>query len=194
MSLLVRINAAMSVVFIGAAFIAGYCCWSILETNARREVLAEAGLMMDSALATLFGSRFRALVQQARNFGLAFASAHLAHLGMVVWMLLSTEKPFPRSSLVFFGVAVFWTYLLALLSVRRLSAMLNPTSWRLVRIVSVEYISYAFIVDFAKNPFWDGAVHLVEYLPFLVLALAGPFLRVAAAVKRVSEARRLSTS
>ena len=52
MSLLVRINAAMSVVFIGAAFIAGYCCWSILETNARREVLAEAGLMMDRALAT----------------------------------------------------------------------------------------------------------------------------------------------
>ena len=42
----------MSLVFIGAAFIAGYCCWSILETNARREVLAEAGLMMDSALAT----------------------------------------------------------------------------------------------------------------------------------------------
>src|ERR1017187_5020862 len=52
MSLLVRINAAMGVVVIGAAFIAGYCCWSILEANARREVLAEAGLMMDSALAT----------------------------------------------------------------------------------------------------------------------------------------------
>jgi len=52
MSLLVRINAAMSVVFIGAAFIAGHCCWSILEANARREVLAEAGLMMDSALVT----------------------------------------------------------------------------------------------------------------------------------------------
>ncbi len=52
MSLLVRINAAMSLVFIGAAIIAGYCCWSILEANARREVLAEAGLMMDSALAT----------------------------------------------------------------------------------------------------------------------------------------------
>ncbi len=42
----------MSLVFIGAAIIAGYCCWSILEANARREVLAEAGLMMDSALAT----------------------------------------------------------------------------------------------------------------------------------------------
>ncbi len=42
----------MSVVFIGAAFIAGYCCWHILEANARREVLAEAGLMVDSALAT----------------------------------------------------------------------------------------------------------------------------------------------
>jgi len=42
----------MGVVFIGAAFNAAYCCWAILEANARREVLAEAGLMMDSAVAT----------------------------------------------------------------------------------------------------------------------------------------------
>ncbi len=51
MSLLIRINMALSLVFVCAAGIAGYACWSILEANARREVLAEAGLMMDSALA-----------------------------------------------------------------------------------------------------------------------------------------------
>jgi hypothetical protein len=33
------------------ALIAGYACRSILEANAQREVFAEAGLMMDSALA-----------------------------------------------------------------------------------------------------------------------------------------------
>jgi HAMP domain-containing protein len=51
MSLLVRINLALGAVFVAAALIAGYACRTILEANAQREVFAEAGLMMDSALA-----------------------------------------------------------------------------------------------------------------------------------------------
>ena len=51
MSLLIRINVALGVVFVAAAVIAGYACHSILEANAQREVFSEAGLMMDSALA-----------------------------------------------------------------------------------------------------------------------------------------------
>jgi HAMP domain-containing protein len=51
MSLLFRINAALGAVFLIAALVAGYTCRSMLEANAQREVLAEAGLMMDSAAA-----------------------------------------------------------------------------------------------------------------------------------------------
>jgi HAMP domain-containing protein len=51
MSLLVRINLALGAVFIIAALIVGYACRAILEANAQREVFADAGLMMDSALA-----------------------------------------------------------------------------------------------------------------------------------------------
>jgi HAMP domain-containing protein len=51
MSLLLRINAALGGVFLLAACLAGYICWTMLEANAQREVLAEAGLMMDSAAA-----------------------------------------------------------------------------------------------------------------------------------------------
>ena len=51
MSLLFRINAALGGVFVLAALLAGYVCWTMLEDNAQREVLAEAGLMMDSAAA-----------------------------------------------------------------------------------------------------------------------------------------------
>jgi HAMP domain-containing protein len=51
MNLLVRINAALGAVFVLAALVAGYLCWRILETNARHDVLAEAGLMLDSATA-----------------------------------------------------------------------------------------------------------------------------------------------
>ncbi|HEX3396425.1 MAG TPA: DUF3365 domain-containing protein [Steroidobacteraceae bacterium] len=51
MSLLFRINAALGAVFLIAALLAAYICWTMLEANAQREVLAEAGLMMDSAAA-----------------------------------------------------------------------------------------------------------------------------------------------
>lgn len=51
MSLLIRINLALGAVFVAAALIAGYACWTILEANAQREVFSQAGLMMDSALA-----------------------------------------------------------------------------------------------------------------------------------------------
>jgi HAMP domain-containing protein len=51
MSLLIRINLALGAVFVVAALSAGYFCGTILEANAQREVFAEAGLMMDSALA-----------------------------------------------------------------------------------------------------------------------------------------------
>lgn len=51
MSLLLRINLASGAVFVVAALIGGYAFLGILQGNAKREVLAEAGLMMDSALA-----------------------------------------------------------------------------------------------------------------------------------------------
>jgi HAMP domain-containing protein len=51
MSLLIRINLALGAVFLIGASAAGYACWTILAANAQREVFAEAGLMMDSALA-----------------------------------------------------------------------------------------------------------------------------------------------
>jgi HAMP domain-containing protein len=51
MSLLLRINAALGAIFAVAGLIAAYACWSILENNARHEVLAEASLMLDSASA-----------------------------------------------------------------------------------------------------------------------------------------------
>jgi HAMP domain-containing protein len=51
MSLLVRMNAVLGAAFAVAALIAGYVCWSILAANARQQVLAEAGLMLDSATA-----------------------------------------------------------------------------------------------------------------------------------------------
>ena len=51
MSLLVRVNLALIVVFALGATITGFVCRAVLEANAEREIRTEAGLMMDSALA-----------------------------------------------------------------------------------------------------------------------------------------------
>ena len=132
------------------------------------------------------------LAQRARDFGLSFASAHLAHLGLVAWLFYFSATPFPRAPLILFSVAVFWTYLLALLSIGRVAAKLSPRLLRILRTVGVEYIALVFLFDFAKNPFQAGIVHLLIYLPFLALAVAGPVLRLAAVMKRMSQARALA--
>jgi hypothetical protein len=145
--------------------------------------LASAG----PALTTLFGSRFLPLARRARDFGLAFAAAHLAHLGVVAWIYSTSVDVPERSTLIFFGIAVFWTYLLAILSWNHLAARLNPRVWRLVRTVGVEYIAFAFWTDFAIHTFGSGILNFFVYLPFVSLAVAGPPLRLAAALKRLSE-------
>jgi hypothetical protein len=144
------------------------------------------------ALATLFGSKFQALAHRARDLGLSFASAHLVHLGLVAWVYYVAPDTPPRSALIFFGIAAIWTYVLAILSIKRLSARLNPRVWRTVRTLGVEYISLAFLTDFARNPFQGGVLDAANYLPFLALAIAGPILRLAALVKRLSQVRRLA--
>jgi hypothetical protein len=148
--------------------------------------LASAG----GALATLFESRFANLAARARDFGLAFASAHLVHLGLVAWLYYTSMGP-SRFTLILFGIAAFWTYLLALLSIRRVTATLNPGIWKILRTIGTEYISFAFLYDFARNPLQGGFLRLVAYLPFLILAVAGPLLRLAALLKK-RQARRLA--
>ena len=51
MNLLLRINVTLGLAFALGAVAAGYVCWGTLEKNAERQVITEAGLMMDSALA-----------------------------------------------------------------------------------------------------------------------------------------------
>jgi HAMP domain-containing protein len=52
MNLLIRINTILGVALIAAGLILAYVCWNVLQANAKQAVLLEAGLMMDSALAT----------------------------------------------------------------------------------------------------------------------------------------------
>jgi hypothetical protein len=139
-----------------------------------------------SALGVLFGPSFKPLATRARDFGLAFASAHSVHVGLVAYMLHSETTPFPRGALVFFGVGVFFTYLLALISLSAgLRDLLGTRTWRTIRNVGLEYINYAYFADFSTRTFHKGTAHMLVYLPFLLLTLAGPLLRLAAFIYRL---------
>ena len=138
-----------------------------------------------------FGAIFEPLKQRAREFGLAFASAHLAHIGLVGWLCWIGATP-SVGTFVFFGIAVVFLYLMALFSIGNLQMAVGPRWWWLLRIIGMNYIAYAFFVDFAKYPLNGGVKHVVEYLPFVTLAVAGPFLRLAAWTLQMKD-RWLST-
>lgn len=140
------------------------------------------------ALVALFGSAFLPLKHHAREFGLAFASALFVHLSLVAMLCLIGAAPGPLT-FMFFGVGVVWAYLLALFSVPRLHELLGAKNWRVLSTVGMNYLAFAFIVDFLKTPLGGGTKHLIEYLPFVVLSLAGPCLRLAAFAQRLARSR-----
>ena len=99
-----------------------------LRATARLSFLLFWVAYAGSAMASLFGSRFQTLKLRAREFGLAFASAQLVHIGLVVWLCLIGAAP-DVSTFVFFGIALAWVYLLALFSIGRMRRALGPGSW-----------------------------------------------------------------
>ena len=155
-----------------------------LQATARLSFLLFWLAYTGSALRTLFGAAFEPLKRRAREFGLAFASAHLAHLGLVGWLVYIGAAP-ARGVFIFFGIAVVWTYLLALFSIGRLQQLLGQKGWWLLRAVGLNYVAYAFAVDFLRFPLLADVKRSAEYLPFAVLAVAGPMLCFAAFVYRV---------
>lgn len=144
---------------------------------------------LGGALTTLFGPGFKPLARRGRGLGLAFAAAHLVHVALVVWLYhISSRPPVGTSSAIYFGIALLFTYLIALFSVPSLFAMLPPRLWRLLLTVGMEYIALAFLRDFLQNPFHHGLVNLLAYLPFIALGCAALLLRLCAYAKRYAGA------
>src|SRR6202142_3557604 len=120
-----------------------------LQVTARFSFLLFWPAYAAGAMLALFGPIFEPFKGRAREFGLAFASAHLVHLALVAWLSYIGHAP-SGGVFVFFGVAVLWTYLLALFSIRRLQQALGSRGWWFLRVVGLNYIAYAFAVDFLK--------------------------------------------
>jgi hypothetical protein len=139
------------------------------------------------ALAILFGPAFAGLARQARALGLAFATALQVHIGLVVWLgVVIGQIPLHGGLLWFFLVALFFAYLLALLSfgigMRNLGRL-----WRSLIFFGTTYILIAFGRDFVLGALDPKAQHwpdAAEYLPFALLSLIAIPLRLAAFLRQ----------
>ena len=138
------------------------------------------------ALTAIFGSRFQNLARRGRDFGLAFASAHLVHVALVAYFFYSV--PDPNVTLLYllvFWIGVFWTYLLTILSFRnQFSVWLGARRWKVVLKIGVEYIAFAYVFEFANRMLDGNRSNAMHYLPLFAAAVGGPLLRLAAAIKR----------
>jgi hypothetical protein len=99
-----------------------------LQVTARFSFLLFWPAYAAGAMATLFGPAFEPLKRRGREFGLAFASAHLVHLGLVAWLTSIGAAP-ALGVFLFFGLAALWTYLFALFSIPRLQKALGSKGW-----------------------------------------------------------------
>jgi hypothetical protein len=138
------------------------------------------------ALVSLFGSAFQPLKRLAREYGLAFASVLIVHLALVARLCLIGSAP-PLMTFVIFGTAAAFAYMLAFFSVPRLQHALGPECWKALRIIGMNYIAFAFALDFLRHPLGGGILHVLEYAPFAALAVAGPCLRLAQFAQRATQ-------
>ncbi len=152
-----------------------------LAATARLAFLMFWPAYVGGALTSVFGNVFSPLRDHARDLGLAFAGALFVHLWLVVCLCAIGHAP-GKGTFVIFGVAAGFTYLLALLSVRRVRQALPQKLWPPIRFVAMNYIAFAFLYDFAKFPL-DDLRSVVRYLPFAALAILGPMLKLAAWVQ-----------
>ena len=154
-----------------------------LAATARLAFMVFLPAYCGGALVALFGGLFAPIKLRAREFGLAFASALLVHLGMVLWRTLAGDPP-GAGLVTFFGAGAVLAYLLALFSIPSLHKALGRKYWLVLNKVGMNYIAYAFFVDFAKHPLEGGVKRVIEYLPFVILAVAAPLLRLGAFAMR----------
>ena len=150
--------------------------------------LAYAG----GGLVVLLGPTIKPLQRHGRDLGLAFASAHLVHMGLVVWLCWIGATP-ATEVFRFFVPPLAIVYILALFSIRSLQQMISRTLWNVLRTVGMTYIAYAFAADFLSSPLSGNTTRVLMYAPFAVLSIAGPVLHAISLVPSFRRARQASS-
>ena len=132
------------------------------------------------AIAKLFGPQFNGLARRGRDWGLAYASAQLVHVALVLWIFYLV--PSHIGGMVFFWVGILCTYVLALFSLKEMREALGQQLWQISRTIALEYIALVFAADLILLPVQEnrfGKYWLLTYAPFALMLICGLGLRVA---------------
>jgi hypothetical protein len=156
-----------------------------LRATARWSFLLFWLAYIGSAMANLFGSRFDRLAQHGRQLGLAFASAQVIHVGLVLWLLYLPAGP--GGAMLLFWAGIACTYLLALFSWPRIRDALGPRLWQIFRAAAMEYIAFVFALDFILLQLQKhgATAYPLSYVPFAVMLVGGFCLRLIALARWV---------
>ena len=135
------------------------------------------------AMAKLWKLQLGGLVHCGRELGLAFASAQLVHVGLVLWLLHITTGPV--GSMLFFWIGVLCTYLLSLFSLPRFRDALGLRFWWAFRLFALEYIALVFADDFILIPLQATGFrsYPVSYVPFAILLVGGAGIRLTTFIR-----------
>jgi hypothetical protein len=136
-----------------------------------------------SSIAAFCGSYLKGLTRRGREFGLAFASAQLVHIGLVAWLFHISAGP--EDAMTFFWIGTICTYLLALLSFAPFRNVVAPRFWRAIRLIALEYIALVFAADFILDPLQSKGLrgYPQSYLPFALMLVVGAVFRVTALIR-----------
>lgn len=152
-----------------------------LRATARLSFLLFWPAYAGSALAALSG--WEAAGCHGRDWGLAFAAAHLVHVGLILWLYQGLgEAPIRGGVLVFDGLGLAAVGVLVALSAGRVRRWLPVPAWRRLRDLALHMVALVFLADFVLAPLRFGAPHPFQVLPFTALTLLAGLLRLAAAL------------
>jgi hypothetical protein len=122
--------------------------------------------------------RLDGLARRGRELGLAFASAQLIHVALVLWLCHIANGPV--GAMIFFWFGIVCLYMLALFSLPRLRNALQPRHLRTLRTIAIEYIALVFAYDLILGPLQAGYdKYPWSYLPFALLLVGAASLRIA---------------
>jgi len=178
-------NLALAAIIVATYGSGGHGTTLALRATARASFLWFIAAYAGGALSTLFHPRLQPLKRLGRELGLAFAAALLVHLSLVGWLCWIGDAP-EIGLFAFFGPVAVLTYVLAFFSFRNLHTILGPRLWKQFRLIGMTIILFAFLRDFVRQPLHPA------YLPFIVMCIAAPLLRLTAWMLRSSKSNSMT--
>ncbi len=191
-----RNSATLAAAFLGAALIAAVYLYyggnsddnirAALRSSARCAFLLYLLAFIARPLQQIYSTRVtRALLKHRRQFGIAFAGVHSAHLALIFYR--AQQVPDFNVDLIgsHFGVIVYLLILFMLItSFDAPARAIGPRNWKILHTTGVYAIGFALAQTLLPNSRAEAS--RPDYILFTVLIVSAVALRLVAFVRKRS--------